>query len=97
MASRRTAPSATTPESSGDGLGTLLDETVDLLLGSLATLRSQPDPDPSRLAADSARLTAAVTQLVRARHLHHGAAAPDPSAASAIFAAVLAELDAEAE
>lgn len=91
-------------------LDDLLAATVALLMRTVSTLGTPEDAvddDPfaasparsaGRIAADAARLTAAVAQLVRAHHLH---AAPAPQAttndANAALVALLTELDAEAE
>ncbi len=82
-------------------LEVLLAETVELLLHTATALHTSPDEgterplvDLSRAAADAARLTAAVAQLVRAHHLYAGPASADASDATAL-AAMLAEMDAE--
>lgn len=98
------------PESAATGrLDELLEATVDLLLRNVSTLgvpgeengddfAAPPARSTGRIAADAARLTAAVAQLIRAHHLH---TAPGPQAttnqANAALVALLTELDAEAD
>jgi hypothetical protein len=106
------APGAPSPERGTDAdrrLDDLLAATVALLMRTVSTLGKPEDEegDPigasparssGRIAADAARLTAAVAQLVRAHHLR---SAPAPQAATgqanAALVALLTELDAEAE
>lgn len=106
------SPSAPYPApktETGKHLDELLAETVALLMRAVSTLglpedeendpvAASPSRSSGRIAADAARLTAAVAQLVRAHHLH---SAPAPQAANtqanAALVALLTELDAEAE
>ena len=75
-------------------LGLPEDEDGDLLAGATGS----PARSAGRIAADAARLTAAVAQLVRAHHLHAAPASQaDGNPAAAALAALLTELDAEAE
>jgi hypothetical protein len=99
------------PAESGAGggrLDELLEATVALLMRAVSNLGvpeedetlfgATPARSAARIAADAARLTAAVAQLVRAHHLH---TAPAPQAATnpaaAALAALMTELDAEAD
>ena len=99
------------PETTGVGgrLDALLEATVALLMRTVSNLGlptedddaefvASPAQSAGRIAADAARLTAAVAQLVRAHHLH---TAPTPQAATnqanAALVALLTELDAEAD
>lgn len=77
-------------------LDRLLARTAEALEATLNELVAATGPDPSRKAADIARLTAAVLQLVRAHGLL-AAPAAEPPGPSATLAAILAELDAEDE
>ncbi len=91
----------------GDRLDELLEATVALLMRAVSNLgapdvgdgdafAATPAQAAGRIAADAARLTAAVAQLVRANHLH---TTPTPQAANnqanAALVALLTELDAE--
>ena len=105
-------PSTSYPPQSpaaGGRLDELLEATVALLMRTVSNLglpeeedsdafATTPSRSTGRIAADAARLTAAVAQLVRAHHLH---TTPAPQAttnrANAALVALLTELDAEAD
>lgn len=93
----------------GGRLDELLEATVALLMRTVSNLGLPEEEDgdafaptpaqsTGRIAADAARLTAAVAQLVRAHHLH---TTPAPQAtnnqATAALVALLTELEAEAD
>lgn len=93
----------------GGRLDELLEATVALLLRTVSNLGLPEEEDgdafaptpprsTGRIAADAARLTAAVAQLVRAHHLHTTPAAQaTTNQANAALVALLTELDAEAD
>lgn len=92
----RVPPSPRSAPDPSDPLDDLLDQTVDLLLRRAAALRAYPAEDAGRAVADAARLTSAVAQVVRARHLHAGPGGTGADAASAAAVlAILTEADRE--